>query len=134
MKAVVPVKHISQILLAFFTFSNQLFIYIFLQWLICLSYLLPAFSSALSATYGVTGLPHYQGKRGLVDTGNQSSEDYGLQLNEDQGATFGMFEIGGFDFHFIEPDKKARKYLWIQKVVLLPSSSASIAADLECQK
>ena len=30
--------------------------------------------------------------------------------------------------------KKARKYWWIQKVELLPSSSASIAADLECQK
>ena len=74
-------------------------------------------------------------KRGLVDTGNQSTEDYGLQLDEDQGATFGMFEIGGFDFHVIEPDKKkARKCWWIQKVELLPSSSASIAADLECQK
>ena len=49
-------------------------------------------------------------RRGLVDTGNQSSEDYGLQLDEDQGATFGMFEIGGFDFHVIGPNKKARKY------------------------
>ena len=42
----------------------------------------------------------------MVDIGNQTSEDYGLQLDEDQGATFGMFEIGGFDFHVIGPNKK----------------------------
>ena len=135
MKAVVPVKYISQILSAFFTFSNQLFIYIFYSGLfayhICYLLFPPLFLLLMELPgsliikrvrevwlTSVTKLPKI-----MVSNWTKTRVPPLVCLR--LGVSISM--LSG-------QTKKARKYWWIQKVELLPSSSASIAADLESQK